>query len=124
MLDQAIRTLKPATVEEVQAAVAEAGAAARHIEVVGGGTKRGIGGMDPVDLVLSTTRLDGIVDYAPDELVLTAQAGVRLADLEALVAAKGLLNPGKVFPTLHRCAELGRMHVHAGRLAFPDIPRF
>jgi glycolate oxidase len=37
---------------------------------------------------------------------------------------KGLLNPGKVFPTLHRCAELGRMHVHAGRLAFPDIPRF
>jgi glycolate oxidase len=38
--------------------------------------------------------------------------------------AQGLLNPGKVFPTLHRCAELGRMHVHAGRLAFPDIPRF
>jgi glycolate oxidase len=35
-----------------------------------------------------------------------------------------LLNPGKVFPTLHRCAELGRMHVHAGRVAFPDIPRF
>ena len=37
---------------------------------------------------------------------------------------KSLLNPGKVFPTLHRCAELGRMHVHAGRVAFPDIPRF
>ena len=32
---------------------------------------------------------------------------------------KGLLNPGKVFPTLHRCAELGRMHVHAGRVAVP-----
>ncbi|HEX2216726.1 MAG TPA: FAD-linked oxidase C-terminal domain-containing protein [Xanthobacteraceae bacterium] len=37
---------------------------------------------------------------------------------------KGLLNPGKVFPTLHRCAELGRIHVHAGKVAFPDIPRF
>src|SRR6266540_2665316 len=37
---------------------------------------------------------------------------------------KGLLNPGKVFPTLHRCAELGRMHVRAGKVAFPDIPRF
>jgi glycolate oxidase len=37
---------------------------------------------------------------------------------------KSLLNPGKVFPTLHRCAELGRMHVHAGRTAFPDLPRF
>ncbi len=38
--------------------------------------------------------------------------------------AKGLLNPGKVFPQLHRCAELGRLHVHAGKLPFPDIPRF
>jgi glycolate oxidase len=35
-----------------------------------------------------------------------------------------LLNPGKVFPTLHRCAELGRVHVHHGKTAFPDIPRF
>lgn len=34
------------------------------------------------------------------------------------------LNPGKVFPTLHRCAELGKMHVHRGKLPFPDIPRF
>jgi glycolate oxidase len=37
---------------------------------------------------------------------------------------KSLLNPGKVFPTLHRCAELGRVHVHGGQLVFPDIPRF
>jgi glycolate oxidase len=37
---------------------------------------------------------------------------------------KGLLNPGKVFPKLHRCAELGRMHIHAGKLPFPDLPRF
>ncbi len=37
---------------------------------------------------------------------------------------KGLLNPGKVFPTLHRCAELGRMHVKGGALPFADIPRF
>jgi glycolate oxidase len=35
-----------------------------------------------------------------------------------------LLNPGKVFPTLHRCAELGRMHVHHGALPHPDLPRF
>ncbi len=37
---------------------------------------------------------------------------------------KQLLNPGKVFPTLHRCAELGRVHVHGGRLPHSDIPRF
>jgi glycolate oxidase len=36
----------------------------------------------------------------------------------------GLLNPGKVFPELHRCAELGRLHVHSGRLPHPDLPRF
>ena len=35
-----------------------------------------------------------------------------------------LLNPGKVFPQLRRCAELGRMHVHRGQMAFPEIPRF
>ena len=38
--------------------------------------------------------------------------------------AEHLLNPGKVFPQLHRCAELGRMHIHRGQLPFPDIPRF
>jgi glycolate oxidase len=38
--------------------------------------------------------------------------------------ADGLLNPGKVFPVLHRCAELGRMHIHRGQMPFPDIPRF
>lgn len=36
----------------------------------------------------------------------------------------GLLNPGKVYPTLHRCAELGKMHITAGKVPFPDIPRF
>jgi glycolate oxidase len=35
-----------------------------------------------------------------------------------------LLNPGKVFPTLHRCAEVGRMHVHHGALPHPEIERF
>jgi glycolate oxidase len=36
----------------------------------------------------------------------------------------GLLNPGKVFPVLHRCAELGRMHIHRGQVRFPELPRF
>ena len=35
-----------------------------------------------------------------------------------------LLNPGKVFPNLHRCAELGRLHVHKGKMPHPDLPRF
>jgi len=36
----------------------------------------------------------------------------------------GLLNPGKAVPTLYRCAEMGRMHVHRGQLPHPDLPRF
>jgi glycolate oxidase len=36
---------------------------------------------------------------------------------------QGALNPGKVFPTLHRCAELGRVHVHKGQTRFPELPR-
>ncbi|MDN2567892.1 FAD-binding protein [Aquibium sp. A9E412] len=52
------------------------------------------------------------------------------ADLEQQMRVKcafdanHLLNPGKVFPELHRCAELGRMHIHRGQMPFPDIPRF
>ncbi len=37
---------------------------------------------------------------------------------------KALLNPGKVFPELHSCAELGRVHINRGQLRFPDLPRF
>jgi glycolate oxidase len=54
-----------------------------------------------------------------NETDLNAQQRVKCAFDE-----KGLLNPGKVFPVLHRCAELGRMHVSGGKLPFPDIPRF
>jgi glycolate oxidase len=53
------------------------------------------------------------------ETDLNAQQRVKCA-----FDAKGLLNPGKVFPQLHRCAELGRMHISGGKLPFPDIPRF
>ena len=35
-----------------------------------------------------------------------------------------MLNPGKVIPTLARCAEYGKMHVHRGMMAFPELPRF
>ena len=51
------------------------------------------------------------------------------ATLESFFAVKrafdssGLLNPGKAVPTLARCAEYGKMHVQAGRLSFPDLPR-
>ena len=38
--------------------------------------------------------------------------------------AKGLLNPGKVIPTLQRCAEYGKMLVRGGQMKHPELPRF
>nr|WP_315477043.1 FAD-linked oxidase C-terminal domain-containing protein [uncultured Undibacterium sp.] len=52
------------------------------------------------------------------------------AELNAFYSVKqafdpwNLLNPGKAIPSLHRCAEMGRMHVRQGQLRFPDLPRF
>jgi glycolate oxidase len=54
-----------------------------------------------------------------DEIDLSQQQRVKCAFDGDL-----LLNPGKVFPTLHRCAELGAMHVKGGQLPHPDLPRF
>ena len=54
----------------------------------------------------------------------------RTGELEIFHAVKaafdpsGLLNPGKAVPTLHRCAELGAMHVHRGEEKFAELPRF
>ena len=59
---------------------------------------------------------------------MCAQFGT--AELTRFLAIKrafdehGLLNPGKGVPTLARCAEFGRMHVHAGELRHPELPRF
>jgi len=44
--------------------------------------------------------------------------------IKAAFDTKGLLNPGKAIPTLHRCAEFGRMHVHHGEVPFPELERF
>ena len=52
------------------------------------------------------------------------------AELERFHAIKhafdavGLLNPGKAVPTLARCGEFGKKHVHAGQVPHPDIPRY
>ena len=54
-------------------------------------------------------------------------ADQQLAQFHAVKAAfdpRGLLNPGKAVPTLHRCAEFGAMHVHRGQLAHPELERF
>jgi glycolate oxidase len=44
--------------------------------------------------------------------------------IKAQLDPSGILNPGKAIPSLHRCAELGAMHVHNGKLPHPELPRF
>ena len=54
-------------------------------------------------------------------------ATAELVQFHAVKAAfdpDGLLNPGKAVPTLARCAEFGKMHVHRGQMAHPELPRF
>ena len=48
----------------------------------------------------------------------------RFLGIRAAFDSRELLNPGKAVPTLHRCAEFGKMHVHHGRMPHPDLPRF
>jgi len=57
------------------------------------------------------------VQFSPGELE-------RFLAIKAAFDPNALLNPGKGVPTLHRCAEFGKMHVHHGKLPHPDIPRF
>ena len=57
------------------------------------------------------------VQFSPGELE-------RFLAVKAAFDANALLNPGKGVPTLHRCAEFGKVHVHHGNLPHPDIPRF
>ena len=57
------------------------------------------------------------VQFRPGELE-------RFLGIKAAFDVHSLLNPGKGVPTLHRCAEFGKMYVHHGRIPHPDIPRF
>ncbi len=57
------------------------------------------------------------VQFSPEE-------NAQMFALKAAFDPSGLLNPGKVIPTLHRCAEYGKMLVRGGQIKHPDLPRF
>jgi glycolate oxidase FAD binding subunit len=81
--------LVPADIDELRAAVAGALAAEEPVELVAGGSKRGLGRPLQTPQVLDLSRLSGIRDYAPNELVLTAGAATPLADIERALAEAG-----------------------------------
>src|SRR5436190_17940856 len=102
----------PADLEQLREAVAEALAAEEPLELVAGGSKRGLGRPLQTPHTLDLSRLAGIRDYAPSELVLTAGAATPLAEIERVLAENGqmlafeppgwcgLLGVGKASPTL------------------------
>ena len=82
-------TLRPRDGKDVEAAVQWALAGAKTVEIVGHGSKRAIGRPAQTDLTLDLSALTGVTLYEPEELVLSAKTGTPLAEIEALVAAKG-----------------------------------
>src|SRR5262245_21859204 len=82
-------TLRPRTAKDVEEAVQWALGKGRALELVGHGSKRAIGRPAQSDLTLDLSGLNGVILYEPQELVLSAQTGTPLADIEALLAAQG-----------------------------------
>ena len=78
----------PADAKDCREVVAWAVAEERPLELVAGGSKRGLGRPVQAGEVLDLSRLSGIGDYEPAELVLTAAAGTPLEELEAALAAR------------------------------------
>ncbi len=81
--------LQPGDDKELQAAVEQACALGRKLEVVGTGTKRALGRPVIADDRLDLSKLADVIDYEPAELVLTARPGTRLSDVETLLEEAG-----------------------------------
>src|SRR5438309_2495618 len=79
----------PRDQKDVAAAVEWALAEGKTLEIVGHGSKRAIGRAAQWDLTLDLSALSGVTLYEPEELVLSARAGTPLAEVEAMIAAKG-----------------------------------
>src|SRR5271168_3763633 len=80
--------LRPQTETELAGIVRAAAADRRTFEIVGRGTKRGLGRPVEADAILDLSALTGIVRYEPDELIITARAGTSVAEIEAALDEK------------------------------------
>ncbi|MEL6476039.1 MAG: glycolate oxidase subunit GlcE [Pseudomonadota bacterium] len=78
--------MTPATEAELAEAVASASG---PLEIIGGGTRRGLGRPVQAEATLSTAALSGITLYEPGALTLVAQAGTRMAEIDAALEAEG-----------------------------------
>ncbi len=83
-----VTTFTPTSPEEVLAAVQWAAAEKAPLEIVGQGSKRGIGRPAQTEHTLDLSRLSGITLYEPEELILSARAGTPLSEIEPVLAER------------------------------------
>jgi glycolate dehydrogenase FAD-binding subunit len=104
--------LQPASLDELEEAIAEAVVGRRRLEVLGHGTKRGLGRPVEADARLDLRHLAGIGLYEPEELVLTAKPGTAMAEIEALIAQRGQMlacEPADLGPLYGAPAGMGTL---------------
>jgi len=89
---------------DVEAAVRAAIAGEQPLEIIGHGSKRGIGQVMATNAVLDLSALNAVVSYEPNELIITVQAGAPLADVTSLIDSK---NQQFAFEPMNTAALLG-----------------
>ncbi|NBP49139.1 MAG: FAD-binding protein, partial [Alphaproteobacteria bacterium] len=93
--------IKVAGLDDVAAAIADAIEAKQHLAVRGMGTKAALGRDTSYDAILDVSGLSGIVDYQPDELILTVRGGTPMHEVEAVLAKANQMLAFEV-PDLHK----------------------
>ena len=76
----------------------------RKLDIVGGGTRAGLGRPSHADAAISTAKMSGVVFYEPAEMVICAQAGTTVREVEALIAQRGQMLP---FEPMDHCPLYG-----------------
>jgi glycolate oxidase FAD binding subunit len=82
-------TIRPSDAKAVEEAVQSALSEGKSLEIVAGGSKRGIGRPLQTELTVDLSGLTGVTLYEPEELVLSARAGTPLTEIESLLASHG-----------------------------------
>ena len=107
----------PTSVEEAAAILAAAAEASIPVLFYGGGTHQQLGNPVAADLVITTTGLNRVIDYEPDDLTIRVEAGVTLAELDSVLAERNLT---AVLPETEPDATVGGV-VATGRSAYQRL---
>ena len=108
--------IKVAGLDDVAAAIADAIEAKQHLAVRGMGTKAALGRDASYDAILDVSGLSGIVDYQPDELILTVRGGTPMHEVEAVLAKANQMLAFEV-PDLHKLLNSNSAGTIGGVLA-------